>query len=593
MKKSTGQSRSPTVQKRLGAMAEERRKVLSLSPQQALEEVLQAPQPAALVHSFADQDLYLLIQDIGPEDALPLLALASDRQREFIFDLEAWKRDRVSPAALARWMRLMLAADPQRAVSWLAESQTELLEHFLFHNIEVRIREHDQDPAEFGPGFFTQDDVLYVRVADRPPVAEDAPEDARLEAVERRKLILDLLQRLALWDYPKYQAMLLEAMTVMPAEIEEEQYRLRNVRLAEKGFLPFEEAVGIYQPLAPSDLQRRALRRMPARGDTGLLSQAPVRPVAFADRGQLFSDALEKVEPGALTAELQAEFAALCNRLIVADRLQVSEKADLRAAVRKVCATITIGMEAAGGQRGNAAQAAGLIRTHSLTDLFRVGVGRVLRQRWRAQRWLQEAWFKQAGMPLTFWDEHYTGILGGLLLKRPRSYDPAGVESVYREFESSEDILRAEQALDEVMAMDRLLGAVGPVIDPALPRGALTYKNLLLTLWARKRLGAEKRTADRTPLLESLELSSFRRFFMDLFPLTTPEGGSRRTPEAVKADFFGWVASAAGRQPESFGDALEAVLTRLLAELAEEYGRVRPQDLDPRFIRLFLLHGPS
>ena len=39
------------------------------------------------------------------------------------------------------------------------------------------------------------------------------------------------------------------ASVVIPAEAEEEAFRQRNVRLAEKGLLPFEEAVGIYQPL--------------------------------------------------------------------------------------------------------------------------------------------------------------------------------------------------------------------------------------------------------------------------------------------------------------------------------------------------------
>jgi len=40
---------------------------------------------------------------------------------------------------------------------------------------------------------------------------------------------------------------LLEATHVIPAETEEEELRWRNVRLAEKGFLAFDEAIGIYQ----------------------------------------------------------------------------------------------------------------------------------------------------------------------------------------------------------------------------------------------------------------------------------------------------------------------------------------------------------
>ena len=52
----------------------------------------------------------------------------------------------------------------------------------------------------------------------------------------------------------------MESVSLIPSEIEEELFRLRNVRLAEKGFLPFHEAVGVYQPLQPRELAAREKR---------------------------------------------------------------------------------------------------------------------------------------------------------------------------------------------------------------------------------------------------------------------------------------------------------------------------------------------
>ena len=73
---------------------------------------------------------------------------------------------------------------------------------------------------------------------------------------------------------------------MIPAESEEEQFRLRNVRLGEKGFLPFHEAVGIYQPLRPEKLPsaRKKVLRERFRDD-------PVYPVPqFANNFIFFVD---------------------------------------------------------------------------------------------------------------------------------------------------------------------------------------------------------------------------------------------------------------------------------------------------------------
>ena len=73
-------------------LKKERIEILSLAPEAALDRILDYQQPAALVHSFPEEDLYFLIHDIGVEDALPLLSLASHRQLDFILDQEYGKR---------------------------------------------------------------------------------------------------------------------------------------------------------------------------------------------------------------------------------------------------------------------------------------------------------------------------------------------------------------------------------------------------------------------------------------------------------------------------------------------------------------------
>ena len=147
---------SKTLQRVL-QLQEKRRKILELPPLKALDHILDDPQPAALVHSFPEQDFYLLVNEIGAEDSLPLLSLATNKQWEHIVDLETWQKDRLDPKAVTRWLSLLLEADAKRFFRWFLEEKLEFIELYLFRNIEVRIREHDQDPSDFDDDYFSRD----------------------------------------------------------------------------------------------------------------------------------------------------------------------------------------------------------------------------------------------------------------------------------------------------------------------------------------------------------------------------------------------------------------------------------------------------
>ena len=156
------------VVKKIRELHRQRKEILSLSPEKALDAILDSPQPAALVHSFPEQDLYFLIHEIGIKDSIPILSLASDKQWEFVLDLEIWEGDRMIPEAVTRWLDLLFKVDPNRFIKWFLQQKTDVVEFHLFKNLDIRIREHDQDPSVFGKDFFTFDDIFYIRVVDYP-----------------------------------------------------------------------------------------------------------------------------------------------------------------------------------------------------------------------------------------------------------------------------------------------------------------------------------------------------------------------------------------------------------------------------------------
>ena len=100
---------------RLRQLAESRKQILGLPADKALAAIVKHPQPAALVHSFPEADLHFLLHDIGLDNALPLLALASNRQWEYLMDMEIWNRDQLKQLKSCHDQHLSMDAQSGRA----------------------------------------------------------------------------------------------------------------------------------------------------------------------------------------------------------------------------------------------------------------------------------------------------------------------------------------------------------------------------------------------------------------------------------------------------------------------------------------------
>lgn len=567
---------------RFETLARQRREILKLAPPKALDAILNATQPAALVHSFAEEDLYFLIHDIGIEDSLELLSLASNRQWEYLLDIELWEKDRIEMGYFTRWLDLLFKVNPQRFIKWFLDEKTGFREFFLSKNIEIKIRESDQDPSEFGEEFFTFDDTVYVRLLE--DVFKRDSDDGEFDQTsqeQRDAFLLKFFKALAEYDYIVYQKVLLESASVIPAETEEEAYRLRNVRLAEKGFLPFEEAVGIYQPLKPQDIEKQKVKFTPAGRNLRLLLPVPLYHAGMLKEENLFTRALKSIELDNVIEQVQAEFAGLCNQIVAADQKLIRDREGLKNIVKKACGYINIGLEglaATEGQPLDINRVAALVQRYLLSGIFRVGYGLALELKWRAERWRKTSWFEKEGLLLSFWDEEGMGVLGGLLLKKPLFFDNYESGVLYREFVSTNDIQKTATVLDEIINVDELLALMAIKPDP-ISEGFLTYKNLLLTLWARHCLGLSKTPAP-------LGLDEFRRFFDDIWAAKVKP---RKTSPAMKEALLNWLSDRTGLTPYEISQKLGQTLERLFSKIESELGEVAAKDLDPRYIRLFLI----
>lgn len=571
---------SDIVKKQIRALHEKKQEILNLPPEEALEAILSARHPSAIVHACTEQDFHLLIHDIGVDDSRPLLALATDRQVEYIVDTEIWNRDRINYPAATRWLDTLFRTDPDRTTRWLMTDKLEFLETFLFKNIQVIIREHDQESSSLPESYFTHDDTLYINIPDYPHPEGPEAADENL----RKQLLQDLINRMAATDYPLYRNIIFETMAVIPAEATEEEYRLRNVRMAEKGFLPYEEAVGIYQPITAKHLFSQSPKVVFHPNGPGHLP-VPVLSAAFMDKGGLFSRTMKTIDNPELAAQLQTEFATLCNQVIVADKKIIREKRQLEAKVKKACGYISLGLEhlTTDGNKVDLSRASALVSTYRLAEIFRVGYGLCLKLKWQTQKWQRNSWVNRSKLSLNFWGEAWLGVLGGLLLDHPRFYDNYTSGVLYRDFESLADIEQTQSLLEAVTAFDDLLSKMDIVLEPLDSYGYVGHYNLVLTLWARQIL-------DVAGKIRPLSIEDIRKFFIYLW-------GAHEKPYIVsdenKEHFLRWVSGEAGLPEHDISRTLGQTFETLFKNLAEEFSNVSPRDLELKYVQGFFLSAPE
>jgi len=459
------------VAKKIHELSEKRAKIVRMSPEMALKAIFNAPVPEALVQSFPQEDFYFLIKQVGYGDAMDLLALASDQQWEFLVDMDVWQKGALNEKKMGELFACLLTAAPKRLAHWIITEKKELFDLYLYRTIDVRIREQDQDPSDFEEDYFTFDNTMYFRVYADPIIDAE-----RINAQDVEKFLRELFSYFLEKDMNSLRNHVWEAKFILPAEEEEEAYRLRNVRLAENGFVPFEEAIGIYQPIRPEEFEKKSIRKERTFESIADLSQIPV-PQFFnglfpSDR--LFVRALSGIQDVLMWQTLQLEFANLSNRLIVADQVKIEQREDLLKIIQKAVGYLDIGLEAMKRQN-SIFSPQNCIEKYALADVFRVGYFFALELKWKA-----DTFRENDKTPLPFWGEKGVGVLGGLFLKRPLFYDEkqkAG--SLYRDFWTLEEIEGTKKEVEKIILLSEMFKTLN--LNRMGAPGWVSWQALLLT----------------------------------------------------------------------------------------------------------------
>jgi hypothetical protein len=539
----------------------------SLSGKEALDRFLEREDAPELVARLPEEDFFWLVKKVGKSDCLPLLEMATDDQWQYLLDLESWQRDRLDLEGTGLWLERLQQAAPDRLARWFLQEENPLAYYYLMHSLQVVIGD-EEEVYGLKEGFVSFDGILHVRPR----------ETAGRETIER------LLKAMAREDFLRYQALLLGLASLLPAETEEEMYRLRNVRLSEHGFLPLEEAISVYAPLAPEGLGDMRIPGLPGGYlEEDLREKAPAAPMLHTQRDNILVAVASRSQDPLFLDRLRMEFAGLCNQIISAEGLPVEAFDDLVGVCRKAGGYLNVALERLCGKDWVSAERT--LRTHPLVSLFRVGHGLALQLKWEAERWLRRSWFQARGYPMTFWGETWGGMLSGLSAKRPMHYAGFTEGSEYRDFQWLAEIREGKILLQRLMALDGLLERLAelyPPVQGARATGEVTFRSLLFNLWARLLL-------EKEPSFSALSPGEARRFFGIL------RSNEKGPPYGMPGFGEAFIDALLAQVPVT-DSKTEAVLIETLSlvwqEFTDEYADVDPEDLDGRYSG-FISIGPD
>jgi hypothetical protein len=532
-----------------------------LSSKEVLNRILEHDRPRQLVQELPSEDFFWLVKKVGDNDCLPILELASEEQWQYLLDLEIWSKDSLHLVQAFRWIERLQLADSERLVKWFFTEGQDLAYYFLFKSIHVEVKKEDE-VYDLDQGFFTLDGLFYIRVLD----------DKQRDSIE------NLLRTMANEDLNRYHALLLGLAGVLPAEMEEEMYRLKNVRLAEHGFLPFEEALSVYSPLDPEAVSigepPETMRRIVLdEADRGLV---PVSPLYHAMGENLLAVTVSRVTDSVLLDRIALEFTGLCNQILSADGLLVNDFDILIKTCRKASGYLNMAFERLCGADVSLAEK--LLKTNSLMSVFRVGFGLALELKWEAEGWIKKSWFNGQGLEFGFWGDWWGETLAGVVENKPLLYVGLEKGEEYRDFEKLSELDDCRKLLRRLIVLDRLFGRLAglyPFNKDTIQDSPLTFHQFLFNLWARHLLKLE-------PCFSGIFHTQVKEFFGLL--RANEKNPPYRMAGFEEAFITDYMAYASDFEPET-AVTLKDTLSLIWQEFREEHEWITTIDPDGRFTR--------
>lgn len=514
------------------------------------ELILSARNSLDLTRALSVEMLFYTLKEVGLADSVDLLALAAPEQVRDMIDLDCWHRDHLDDRRVLAWLMLLDEAGSSKLAEWLLHADSELLVLLIKRHLEVvRKADREEDIGFDQSQYFTFDDQYLLRFPG-----------------EGQPILHLLLERLRVLDYNQYKYILEESLFALETTLEEEAFRWRTARLADRGYPSYAEAREVLRFVVPESVRLEQYHHTPRQPLYFAGNEEQIPPdhaLTLLDVPESFLLRALSALPHEKLAQIGQDLAYLTNQIVIAEACDPGELSEVRRCVEMAHDYLNIGLSYLA--QGQEAEASRLLHETALRPFFQVGQSLTLRLQQRVQQ--LDAAFRAEGLPE--WNESldspFRETCDGVWRQPPlffRGLETPG-EILYRRFQNFAEVQQVETILNHiplwfaVMQRWRLLPE-----DRAF--GGATLEVLWNTAFARWLIG---RTAELRPLNRA-ELKILQK------KLTT------KTLEKESAAFI----TLAAAQLNLTGEETEA-LRALAAHARERLHEVRSVNVDTANLR--------
>lgn len=423
--------------------------------------IINSPLADQLVPQLHPQDIYLTVNELGANDVIELLTLATPEQITLLLDLDCWDRDRLSPIMTLHWLELILNMGEAKARQLIRELDAELWALFLRRHMTITrgLEAFDDDDADNARRLEGLYDIQYH------------DEDAA-------KVIGALLK---LWQEQEQEQYLL-IMEMIRGEhlstLEEDVYQARSDRLRDLGLLPAVEAQSLYAPVDSDSFQPGG------KNDFELEAEGLSDPSALLQQGEP-AQLLAEILSGGISHATACELLLLLNRKMCADRVDLSSSQQVQEAIQSAYDMLNLALEQLAGT--DPAQAQRIFFSTYLIRLFQLG-NSLLQQRINLARQISR------GPIYAFLDYPELLFIDSLLQKPPFLYLAADAEKAgeIQPIRTIQDLRLIDQRLEQIVALTRMVHVLFPDGLPVTEDNqaeAPTLAQIFITATANQLLG--------------------------------------------------------------------------------------------------------
>ncbi|MDP3921253.1 MAG: DUF6178 family protein [Candidatus Omnitrophota bacterium] len=506
------------------------------------EFLMRANDPARLTRGLSGEELYLITREMDVEERSYVICHASLPQLFFISDIDCWKKDEINSVGFLRWLETLQYADEKLLLQWLTQMDYEAVVAGLQKFVEVLKPEWE----------YVVDDVL----GDRPYFTLDhryfiCVEESNMATLRRALEVLYENHR------GRYVAVLEGILGESEYELEEEAYRRRETRLADRGFPDMETAQRILVPLTRQEFEQFDKKNPERKSKSAVpISEEPrlIYPVLWSMERLFLDDVLAtfRDDPLAVSDGLYEELAWLSNKVLVCEGIDFTSEAKVRRGVVRSRHILNLGLEVL--SRKDMATAHAILKERWLETVFRYGMGLLCELRNRVHDLVRVRWKGDALHLLEFLDSPYDFIVRGLQLTPiPACYDDRKQDELdyLRDFTTLLDFERTQRAIEQVEKMHAFLYALGKVSGGS---GATLFR-LMGNAFIRHTL--HKKSSIKPVSPEDLKLFVTRTF--------ADQGARRKLNREIRESFLTDFFSEADRE------LLRPLWGLLFARMEEEF----------------------